>query len=346
MLSQLAQQHPLPAKIIEYRQQAKLKNTYVDALPALVHPETGRVHTSFKQDVAATGRLSSTDPNLQNIPVRTRDGREIRAAFIPGHAGWQLLCADYSQIELRVLAHFSRDEALVACFCRRRDIHAQVASEVYGVPLAEVTAEMRRAAKAINFGVIYGQSPFGLAKSLSIEKSEAAAFIDAYFERYPGVDKFMEKILAECQKNGYVSTALGRRRAIQGVATLRASRRITSTEPTGTHRDQHGHPGHGGGPDQASDDSSPSADAAREAAGADVAANPRRIGVRSALGRTGHPCRAGGGGNVGRWRAVRAAESGRESGSELGRVRAVRAIAPTVLTAGESGESDCWSCGD
>ncbi len=216
VLSQLAAAHPLPAKIIDYRQQAKLKNTYVDALPALVHPETGRVHTSFKQDVAATGRLSSTDPNLQNIPVRTRDGREIRAAFVPGHPGWKLLCADYSQIELRVLAHFSQDKALLAAFAGDRDIHAQVAGEVYGVPLAEVTSEMRRAAKAINFGVIYGQSPFGLAKALSIDKSEAADFIDAYFQRYPGVDEFMEKILAECQKNGYVSTALGRRRAIQG----------------------------------------------------------------------------------------------------------------------------------
>jgi DNA polymerase-1 len=217
VLTELAESHPLPAKVIEYRQQAKLKNTYVDALPQLVHPATGRVHTSFKQDVAATGRLSSTDPNLQNIPVRTRDGREIRAAFIPGEPGWQLLCADYSQIELRVLAHFSQDPALLAAFADDRDIHAQVASEVYRVALADVTSEMRRAAKAINFGVIYGQSAFGLAKSLSIEKSEAAAFIDAYFQRYPGVQAFMEKILAQCQKNGYVTTALGRRRVIQGV---------------------------------------------------------------------------------------------------------------------------------
>ena len=217
VLAELAALHPLPARVIEYRQQAKLKNTYVDALPLLVHPGTGRVHTSFKQDVAATGRLSSTDPNLQNIPVRTQDGREIRAAFIPGAPNWQLLCADYSQIELRVLAHFSADEALQQAFAENRDIHAQVASEVYGVPLEGVTREMRRAAKAINFGVIYGQSAFGLAKSLSIEKSEAAAFIEAYFQRYVGVSEFMEKILAECQKNGYVTTALGRRRAIRGV---------------------------------------------------------------------------------------------------------------------------------
>ncbi len=217
VLNQLAGEHQLPAKIIDYRQLAKLKNTYVDALPTLVYPETGRVHTSFKQDVAATGRLSSTDPNLQNIPVRTRDGREIRAAFVPGYDGWRLLCADYSQIELRVLAHFSRDEALLAAFANDRDIHAQVASEIYGVSLAEVTSDMRRAAKAVNFGVIYGQSPFGLAKALAIEKSEAAEFIEAYFQRYPGVPEFMDKILVECRKNGYVSTALGRRRPIHGV---------------------------------------------------------------------------------------------------------------------------------
>ncbi len=141
VLSQLALEHPLPAKIIEYRQQAKLKSTYVDALPQLVHPETGRVHTSFKQDVAATGRLSSTDPNLQNIPVRTRDGREIRAAFVPGEPDWQLLCADYSQIELRVLAHFSQDAALMRAFAEDHDIHAQVASQVNGVPLEVVTPE-------------------------------------------------------------------------------------------------------------------------------------------------------------------------------------------------------------
>jgi len=217
VLSQLALEHALPRKIIEYRQQAKLKSTYVDALPQLVHPGTGRVHTSFKQDVAATGRLSSTDPNLQNIPVRTADGREIRAAFIPGEPDWQLLCADYSQIELRVLAHFSQDTALTQAFTNDQDIHAQVASQVNNVPLEQVTPEQRRAAKAINFGIIYGQSPFGLAKALSIEKADAATFIDAYFQRYPGVEAFMNRILADCWKTGYVSTALGRRRAVQGV---------------------------------------------------------------------------------------------------------------------------------
>ena len=217
VLEELAEQHPLPAKIIEYRQFAKLKNTYVDTLPELVHPHTGRVHTSFNQVVAATGRLSSNDPNLQNIPVRTREGREIRAAFLAGQPAWHLMAADYSQIELRVLAHFSGDKTLCSAFTSDQDIHAQVASQVYDVPLDGVTGSMRHSAKAINFGVIYGQSPFGLARTLGIEHDEAAAFIDAYFARYPGVDQFLEQILAECYVKGYVQTILGRRRAIQGV---------------------------------------------------------------------------------------------------------------------------------
>src|SRR5262245_9881911 len=216
-LEELAMLHPLPAKIIEYRHVAKLKSTYVDALPELVLPATGRVHTSFKQDVAATGRLSSQDPNLQNIPIRTEQGRAIRSAFLPGSAGWQLLTADYSQIELRVLAHFSGDATLRQAFADDRDIHAQVASEVHGVPLDEVTSAMRRSAKAVNFGVIYGQSPFGLAKSLGIEQNEAAMFIDRYFAGYPGVDAFLLQTLAECRRDGYVSTILGRRRPVSGV---------------------------------------------------------------------------------------------------------------------------------
>lgn len=217
VLTELAKQHPLPAKIIDYRQNAKLKSTYVDALPELVHPTTGRIHTSFRQDVASTGRLSSTEPNLQNIPIRTEEGREIRSAFLPGEVGWQLMTADYSQIELRVLAHFSGDEAMCQAFAEDRDIHTQVASEVYGVSLEEVTREMRRSAKAVNFGVIYGQSAFGLAKSLDIDKDEAAAFIDAYFARYTGVDAFMKKVLEDCRANRYVSTIRGRRRAVDGV---------------------------------------------------------------------------------------------------------------------------------
>ena len=217
VLEDLARLHPLPAKIIEYRQYAKLKNTYVDALPQMVHPQTGRVHASFNQVVAATGRLSSHDPNLQNIPVRNERGREIRAAFLPGQPGWKLLAADYSQIELRVLAHFSQDPTLCGAFERDEDVHARVASEVYNVPLEAVTGEMRRGAKAVNFGVIYGQSPFGLAKQLNIDQAEAAKFIDAYFARYPGVEKFLDSILEACPKTGYVSTILGRRRAISGI---------------------------------------------------------------------------------------------------------------------------------
>ncbi|HND52222.1 MAG TPA: DNA polymerase I, partial [Pirellulaceae bacterium] len=217
VLEQLATKHELPAKLLEYRQLAKLVGTYIDALPELVHPATGRVHSSFKQDVAATGRLSSSDPNLQNIPVRTGAGREIRAAFRAGPPGWELVSADYSQIELRVLAHFSQDVALQTAFANDEDVHTRVASQVYGVSLADVTRDMRRSAKAINFGVIYGQSPFGLAKSLGIETDEAARFIDAYFAGYPGVAEFMEKVLDEACERGYVTTVLGRRRPVQGV---------------------------------------------------------------------------------------------------------------------------------
>ena len=217
VLEQLAPLHPLPAKILEYRQYAKLKNTYVDALPEMICPETGRVHASFHQAVTATGRLSSSDPNLQNIPVRTEEGREIRSAFVAGQEGWVLLAADYSQIELRVLAHFSGDTRLAEAFARDEDIHARVAGQVNDVPLEDVTPDMRRAAKAVNFGVIYGQSPFGLARSLGIEVDEAAKFIDNYFEGYPGIEKFLARVLADCRKSGYVKTILGRRRAISGV---------------------------------------------------------------------------------------------------------------------------------
>ncbi len=218
VLEQLARLgNPLPAKILEYRQYAKLKNTYVDALPKLVHPVTGRVHASFNQVVTATGRLSSSDPNLQNIPVRTDEGREIRSAFVPGEEGWLLLAADYSQIELRVLAHLSADPGLCEAFARDEDIHARVAGEVNGVPLAEVTPKMRREAKAVNFGIIYGQSPGGLARSLGIDHEQAARFIDGYFDRYCGVGRFFAEVLTECRQQGYVQTILGRRRAIAGI---------------------------------------------------------------------------------------------------------------------------------
>jgi DNA polymerase-1 len=235
VLADLAKLHPLPALIVEHRQYAKLKGTYVDALPAMVNSKTRRIHTSFNQVVAATGRLSSNDPNLQNIPIRTDVGREIRSAFIAGCEGWTLLAADYSQIELRVLAHFCGDATLCESFANDEDIHARVAAEVYGVPLAEVTSAQRRSAKAVNFGVIYGQSAFGLAQSLDIPKGEAAAFIDAYFQRYPGVDAFIAKTLDTCARQQYVSTILGRRRTIYGVrraAERGANRQLNMGERT------------------------------------------------------------------------------------------------------------------
>jgi DNA polymerase-1 len=209
--------NPLPAKILEYRQYAKLKNTYVDALPKLVHPGSGRVHASFNQVVAATGRLSSSDPNLQNIPVRTEEGRDIRSAFLPGPEGWLLLAADYSQIELRVLAHLSADERLCGAFARDEDVHTRVAGEVHGVPIDQVTPAMRREAKAVNFGVIYGQGPGGLARSLGIPRDQAAEFIENYFRQYPGVERFFANVLTECRGQGYVETILKRRRAISGI---------------------------------------------------------------------------------------------------------------------------------
>jgi len=206
----------LPQKILEQRRLAKLKSTYVDALPEMVNPATGRVHASFNQTVAATGRLSSSDPNLQNIPVRREEGKEIRQAFLPAE-GWTLLTADYSQIELRLLAHFTGDEVLQKAFAADHDIHTAVASQIFGVEEKLVTAEMRRMAKTVNFGVIYGMSGHGLAERLHIPRDEAVGFIDAYFARYPKVLEYQARLLKECRKNGYASTILGRRRRIEGV---------------------------------------------------------------------------------------------------------------------------------
>jgi DNA polymerase-1 len=209
--------HQLPRKILEYRQLTKLKGTYIDTLPELVNPETGRVHASFNQTVAATGRLSSSDPNLQNIPVRSDLGRQIRQAFVPGEPGWVLLTADYSQIELRVLAHYSQDEVLQRAFREDRDIHTYVAAQIYNVAEDQVTDAQRRNAKTVNFGVIYGLSAFGLSKRLGISNEEAEQFIDAYFARYPGVLKFQEQLLADARRDGFVTTVLGRRRMVSGI---------------------------------------------------------------------------------------------------------------------------------
>jgi len=211
VLQELALDFPLPKTILEYRSLSKLKSTYTDALPQKVDAKTGRVHTSYNQAVAATGRLSSTDPNLQNIPVRTEEGRRIRQAFI-APKGYKIVAADYSQIELRIMAHLSKDEGLLNAFSKDDiDIHRMTASEVFGQPLDQVTADQRRHAKAVNFGLIYGMSAFGLSRQLGIQPKAAQAYMDLYFQRYPGVKKYMEKTRESARKNGYVETLYGRR---------------------------------------------------------------------------------------------------------------------------------------
>jgi DNA polymerase I len=217
VLESLRFQHPIVERLLEYRQLTKLKSTYVDALPSLINPATGRVHTSFNQTVAATGRLSSSDPNLQNIPIRTEIGRAIRKAFIPVDAKTRILSADYSQIELRIMAHISGDEALVAAFANDEDIHASTAARVFGVPLQDVTREMRRKAKEVNFGIMYGIGPFGLANRLDISQAESRDIITRYFERFPRVKEYISTTIAGCRTNGYVSTLLGRRRYLPDI---------------------------------------------------------------------------------------------------------------------------------
>ncbi len=211
VLEQLALGHELPARIIEHRTLAKLKSTYADALPMLVNPTTGRLHTSFNQLVAATGRLSSSNPNLQNIPVRTELGRRIRAAFVPD-AGWRFVAADYSQIELRILAHASGEESLIEAFRRGEDIHARTASEVFGVPLDAVTPEQRDVAKTTNFAVIYGVTAFGLSRGLDMSTKQAQEFLDRFFARHPKVKAYLGRTVAEGRERGFVATLLGRRR--------------------------------------------------------------------------------------------------------------------------------------
>ena len=218
ILEDLAAQHPLPAKIIEYREIAKLKSTYVDSLPKLINPATGRLHTSLSQTGAATGRLSSSDPNLQNIPIRTELGRQIRAAFV-AEPGMILLGADYSQIELRVMAHLSNDPVLLDAFRTGQDIHERTAQEVFGVgPMAQ-TPEHRRASKAINYGIIYGLSPFGLAQQIGVPQKEAAQFINAYFERYRGVKQYLDNVLVETRQTGVAKTLFGRIRPIPDITS-------------------------------------------------------------------------------------------------------------------------------
>ena len=214
VLEELAPQHEIVARILEHRQLVKLKSTYVDGLYPLVDPASGKLHTTFNQTVTATGRLSSAEPNLQNIPVRLEVGRRLRKFFVPSEPGWLILAADYSQIELRVLAHFSGDEELIRAFQEGRDIHTCTAAEVFGVPEEEVTREMRRRAKAVNFGIVYGITDFGLARDLGISRGEAKRYIDRYLDSYPGVRRFMEEAINRARLQGYVTTLLKRRRYI------------------------------------------------------------------------------------------------------------------------------------
>ncbi|MDD2202077.1 MAG: DNA polymerase I [Firmicutes bacterium] len=212
VLESLSNSHPIIQKVVDYREVSKLKSTYVDALAQLVNPKTGRIHTSFNQTVTATGRLSSADPNLQNIPIRTEEGRRIRDVFIPGHEGWVIMSADYSQIELRVLAHIAQDPALIQSFLADEDIHRRTAAAVFGVDFDDVTPEMRSRAKAVNFGIVYGISEYGLARNIGVSQAEAKDFIDRYFEKYSGVRNYMDSIVAQAKIDGYVTTLMNRRR--------------------------------------------------------------------------------------------------------------------------------------
>ncbi|PRY89972.1 DNA polymerase I [Mongoliibacter ruber] len=217
VLSKMAAEHEIARVILEYRQIVKLKSTYVDALPTMINPKTGRVHTTYNQFVAATGRLSSINPNLQNIPIRTERGREIRKAFVPRDENHVLLAADYSQIELRIMAAFSKDESMIEAFKNGRDIHATTAAKIFQVPLDEVTSDMRRKAKTANFGIIYGISAFGLSQRLSIPRSEAKEIIDAYFKEFPAVKSYMDDCIEKARKNEFVETLLGRRRYLRDI---------------------------------------------------------------------------------------------------------------------------------
>ncbi|WP_146491964.1 DNA polymerase I [Vibrio sp. T20] len=224
VLQELALDYPLPKLIIEYRGLAKLKSTYTDKLPKMINAETGRVHTSYHQAVTATGRLSSTDPNLQNIPIRNEEGRRIRQAFVAQH-GWKILAVDYSQIELRIMAHLSGDKALLEAFQQGKDIHAATAAEIIGVNIEDVTTEQRRRAKAVNFGLIYGMSAFGLAKQLGIPRGEAQHYMDTYFERYPGVMQYMEDTRSAASEQGFVETIYGRRLHLPEIHSRNGMRR-------------------------------------------------------------------------------------------------------------------------
>jgi DNA polymerase-1 len=224
VLQELALDYPLPQIILEHRGVAKLKSTYADKLPEMINPRTGRVHTSYHQAVAATGRLSSSDPNLQNIPVRTAEGRRIRQAFV-SEPGYKILSADYSQVELRIMAHLSQDGGLLKAFASGADVHRATAAEVFGVTPERVSDDMRRNAKAINFGLIYGMSAFGLAQQLRIERAAAQQYIDLYFARYPQVKAFMDRTREQARARGYVETVFGRRLHLPEINAANQARR-------------------------------------------------------------------------------------------------------------------------
>ena len=255
-------QHPVIDGILEYRELSKLKNTYVDSLPELINPGTGRIHTSYHQVGSATGRISSSDPNLQNIPIRTELGRQVRRAFVAPRVNgdqWLLFSADYSQIELRVLAHLSRDPGLVEAFRRGEDIHSTTASMMFDVPLQEVNADHRRIAKVLNFGVIYGLSPYGISQQTGFNLDEGSHFIESYFSKYPGIKGYLEEVKAQARQVGYVETVLGRRRYLPEVnapnhIVRQAAERMAVNMPIqGTARRHHeaghdtGAPAHAGG---------------------------------------------------------------------------------------------------
>jgi len=225
VLEELSAQHPIAESILSYRKLTKLKSTYVDALPTLINARTGRLHTSFNQTVAATGRLSSSDPNLQNIPIRGEMGKEIRKAFVPGEKGWVMMSADYSQIELRIMAHICKDEGMTEAFRKHEDIHRTTASKVFGVPPDKVTPDMRRKAKEVNFGLLYGIGPYGLKIRLRISQGEAKEVI-ILFQRFPRVREYINGTLEFARKHGYVETLLGRRRYLANINSKNSAVRM------------------------------------------------------------------------------------------------------------------------